>query len=144
MTENASINFSSENDFLLSDEEKFRKWLIGIIFSENKEPGEILFVFCDDDFLLKINQEFLQHDTYTDIISFDYTVGKVLHGEIYISTERIEENAQELNNSPEEELRRVMAHGILHLCGFKDKTQEEANMMRAKEDEKLMMFHVEQ
>ena len=106
--------------------------------------GAINYVFCDDKYLLKINQHFLNHDTYTDIISFDNSMGNELHGDIFISTERVRENAIIFEVSFEEELRRVLVHGVLHLCGYKDKTKEESDLMRSKEDEKLAMFHVEQ
>lgn len=138
------FRFSSENNFKLEQEEKIASWLEKIILSEDREPGEIDIVFCDDEYLLKINRDFLNHDTYTDIIGFDYSVGKLLQGEIYISTERVKENAEKYDISFENELRRVMAHGILHFCGYKDKTEEESQEMRAKEDEKLKLFHVEQ
>ena len=88
--------------------------------------------------------EYLDHDTFTDIISFDYSVGNILQGDIYISTPRVEENALEYNVSFEEELRRVIIHGVLHLAGYKDKTDEESSLMRKKEEEKLKLFHVEQ
>jgi probable rRNA maturation factor len=94
--------------------------------------------------LLEINQQYLDHDTLTDIISFDYSVGKELHGDIFISIDRVRENAVEFNVSFEDELNRVMVHGVLHYCGFKDKTEEDEKAMRIKEDEKIKMFHVKQ
>lgn len=138
------IVFSSANEFELRQEKSIRNWLLSTIESENKTLGEIGFVFCDDAFLLNLNQEYLQHDTFTDIISFDYSFGNTLQGEIYISTERVKENAKKYDNSFENELRRVMVHGVLHLCGYKDKTTEEKEKMRQKEDKKLQLFHVEQ
>lgn len=138
------IEFTSENDFKLAEEEKHLAWLHTVIASENKVLGEIGYVFCDDAFLLKLNQEYLNHDTYTDIISFDYSFGNTLTGEIYISTERVAENGKKYAVPFVEELRRVLAHGILHLAGYKDKTATEATEMREKEDEKLKLFHVEQ
>ena len=91
-------------------------------------------MFCDDDYLYKLNVEFLNHDTLTDIISFDYTVGNLIQGDIFISIERVKDNANDFNVSFEEELKRVMAHGVLHYCGYKDKTEEESLQMRTKEN----------
>lgn len=138
------INFYSENSFELKQEDQFKLWLKTVIASEEKKTGEISFIFCDDEYLLQINREYLDHDTYTDIISFDNSVGKILNGDIFISTERVEENAGSFGVSFDEELKRVMAHGILHFCGYKDKTDSESRIMRAKEEEKMRMFHVEQ
>ncbi|HSP83217.1 MAG TPA: rRNA maturation RNase YbeY [Gillisia sp.] len=138
------INFYSENDFVLADHRKYEKWIERVIASEEKKLEEISYIFCDDDYLLNLNEEFLKHDTYTDIITFDYSVGKILQGDIYISTERVKENSDEFNVSFEEELRRVIIHGVLHLCGYKDKTKEQSLLMRQKEEEKMELFHVEQ
>jgi probable rRNA maturation factor len=140
----STINFYSENSFLLEEQEKYAHWIERVIISEGKKLEEISYIFCDDEYLLKLNEEYLDHDTYTDIITFDYSVGKILQGDIYISTERVEENAREYNVSFEEELRRVLIHGILHLAGYKDKTEEESSLMRKKEEEKMQLFHVEQ
>jgi rRNA maturation RNase YbeY len=138
------INFYSENNFELKQEDQFQTWLKAVIASEEKKTGEISFIFCDDEYLLHINREYLDHDTYTDIISFDNSVGKILNGDIFISTERVEENAGNFGVSFDEELKRVMAHGVLHFCGYKDKTDSESQIMRSKEGEKMKMFHVEQ
>ena len=138
------INFYSENDFVLEDHRKYEKWIERVIASEEKKLEEISYIFCDDEYLLNLNEEFLKHDTYTDIITFDYSVGKILQGDIYISTERVKENSAEFNVSFEEELRRVIIHGVLHLCGYKDKTKEQSLLMRQKEEEKMELFHVEQ
>jgi probable rRNA maturation factor len=140
----STINFYSENSFLLEEQEKHAAWIERVIFSEGKKLEEISYIFCDDEYLLKLNEEYLDHDTFTDIITFDYSVGKILQGDIYISTERVEENAREYNVSFEEELRRVIIHGVLHLAGYKDKTEEESSLMRKKEEEKMQLFHVEQ
>lgn len=138
------INFYSENDFVLADHRKYEKWIERVIASEERKLEEISYIFCDDEYLLNLNEEFLKHDTYTDIITFDYSVGKILQGDIYISTERVKENSDEFNVSFEEELRRVIIHGVLHLCGYKDKTKEQSLLMRQKEEEKMELFHVEQ
>ena len=138
------IYFNYETDFELDNETSYEKWISTIIQSEEKEEGEINYIFCDDDYLLKINVDYLDHDTLTDIISFDYCEGNFLQGDIFISIERVRENAAEFNTIFEEELKRVMAHGILHYCGYKDKSEEESLSMRQKEEEKIKMFHVEQ
>lgn len=137
------ISYNYETEFELTNEEVFSKWVSAIIESESKKEGEINYIFCDDDYLLEINQQYLDHDTLTDIISFDYSVGNELHGDIFISIERVRENAEEFNVSFDEELKRVMAHGVLHYCGYKDKTESDEKLMRSKEDEKIIMFHVE-
>lgn len=118
----------------------YKKWLEDIIFSEEKKLGEINYIFCDDEYLLKINQDYLQHDYYTDIITFDYVKGKTISGEIFVSLQRISDNASTLSKNYEEELRRVLAHGILHLSGYKDKSEEEEKEMRRKEDFYLNKF----
>ena len=115
-----------------------------MISTEGKKTGEISFIFCDDDYLLDINQRYLDHDTYTDIISFDASVGNILNGDIFISTQRVAENAGLYEVQFQEELKRVIIHGVLHLCGYKDKTPAEEQEMRQKEEEKMKMFHVEQ
>lgn len=112
----------------------YTKWLEEIILSEEKKLGDINYIFCDDEYLLKINQDYLQHDYYTDIITFDSVKGKTISGEIFVSLQRISDNASTLSKNYEEELRRVLAHGILHLCGYKDKSEEEEQEMRSKED----------
>ncbi|WP_283639518.1 rRNA maturation RNase YbeY [Mesonia mobilis] len=138
------INFFSENNFELEDNVAYEKWLQNVIISEEKKEGDINYIFCDDEYLHEINVKYLNHDDYTDIISFDNAVGNILHGDIFISTERVAENAEKFQVSFQEELKRVIAHGLLHFCGYKDKTDDEAQLMREKEDEKIKMFHVEQ
>lgn len=137
------INFNYETDFVLNDEELFSSWISNVIRSENKTQGELNYIFCDDEYLLKINQQYLNHDYYTDIISFDYSVGNDLQGDMYISIDRVRENAVDFNVSFEEELKRVIIHGVLHYCGYSDKSDNEAQIMRQKENEKIAMFHVE-
>ena len=138
------INFYSETDFELQEQAGYEAWLKRVIASEDKKLEEVSFIFCDDEYLLEINQKYLDHDTYTDIISFDNCVGNILVGDIFISTERVAENAREYEVDFEEELRRVLAHGILHFCGYSDKSDMESAEMRRKEEEKMRMFHVEQ
>ncbi|MES2747737.1 MAG: rRNA maturation RNase YbeY [Bacteroidota bacterium] len=138
------ISFNYETDFQLDNETLFSDWISRVILSENKKEGDINYIFCDDEFILNINKQYLNHDYYTDIISFDYSVGNELHGDVFVSVERVLENAEDFNVTFEEELKRVIIHGILHYCGFKDKTEEDEKLMRNKEDEKIKLFHVEQ
>ncbi|MFT6796235.1 MAG: putative rRNA maturation factor [Maribacter sp.] len=137
-------DFHYETDFNLEDESKFFAWISNVCMSEGFTLGDLNYIFCNDAYLLNINQSYLQHDDYTDIITFDYTVGKVLSGDIYISIERVSENSVSFEVSLQNELLRVMAHGLLHLMAYKDKEQKHIIEMRAKEDEKIKMFHVEQ
>jgi len=138
------ISFNYETEFELHNEPDFSKWLSAVILSENKKEGEINYIFCDDDYLLEINQQYLDHDTLTDIISFDYSVGNEINGDIFVSVERVKENASDYNVTFQEEIQRVLVHGILHYCGYKDKTESDELVMRTKEEEKMKMFHVEQ
>ena len=128
------ISFHSEVPFEISNADTTASWLGAIISQEGYNEGEVSIVFCDDEFLHKLNVEFLDHDTLTDVISFDYSMGKEIHGEIFISIERVKENAKEFDQSFDTELSRVMAHGILHYCGYKDKSTSEAATMRSKEE----------
>ena len=138
------ISFNYETDFELENEAHYEDWISRIIESEGFDEGEINYIFCDDDYLHKINVEYLDHDTLTDIISFDYTEGNLLQGDIFVSVERVRENANDFNVAFEDEIKRVLSHGILHYCGYKDKSPEDELLMRSKEDEKIQMFHVEQ
>lgn len=135
------IEFNFETDFKLGNDTLLYEWISNVITSEGFEVGEVHYIFCDDEFLHKLNVEFLNHDTLTDVISFDYRMGNQINGEIFISVERVQDNAKDFNNSFEEELHRVMIHGILHFCGYKDKTDEEEALMRNKENEALSLLH---
>lgn len=128
------ISFNYENDFKLPNEVRVLNWISSVIRLEGFTEEEINYVFCDDDYLYKLNVEFLNHDTYTDIISFDYSVGKTLQGDIFISTERVADNANDFEVKFETELHRVIVHGILHYCGYKDKSEADAKVMREKEN----------
>ena len=128
------IVFNYETDYKLSNEEVSRAWIRSCIKDYGFKEGEINYVFCDDTYLLKLNQEFLNHDTLTDIISFDYTMGKLLSGDIFISVERVIENAKKYSQSTDNEIHRVIIHGLLHFMGFKDKTKEEKSGMRSEEN----------
>lgn len=135
------ITFNYETEFVLDNEKAYSDWLSRVILSESKTEGEINFIFCDDDYLHKINVEYLSHDDLTDIISFDYSVGNELHGDIFISVERVTDNSNDFSVSFDDELRRVMVHGILHYCGYKDKSEVESAEMRMKEEEKMLQFN---
>ncbi len=128
------IEYNYETDFELADEAKMSDWISGCIDAYDFTEGELNYIFCDDKYLLKLNEEFLDHDTFTDIISFDYTMGKLLGGDIFISVERVKENADTFKQPFQRELARVMIHGVLHYMGYKDKTEEEKKQMRAEED----------
>lgn len=128
------IYYNYETKFNLENETKVSEWITNAINSEGYELEEISYIFCDDDYLLEKNIKYLNHDTLTDIISFDYTIGKQISGDIFISIERIKENCNEFNTEFIDELHRVIIHGVLHFCNFKDKTKEEKQTMRTKED----------
>lgn len=134
------ISFNYETDFILDNTEKMSVWISKAILEEKCKEGEINYIFCSDEYLHKINMDFLKHDTLTDIISFDYSIGKELHGDIYISVDRVKENAMDFEVSFNTEMLRVLIHGVLHYCGYKDKTDEDVKGMRAKEDYYLSKF----
>ena len=137
------ILFFSETQFKLSPKRPVKNWLGGIVKQENKKIGEINIVFYSDEQLLALNKQYLNHDTFTDIITFDYSEGEFLHGDICISIERVKENAKVFNCTFEEELRRVMAHGVLHLCGYKDKKNADKQVMKQKEERALTLFNTQ-
>ena len=134
------IQFFFENIDKINLPENAAIWLEKLIVSENKKLGEISYIFCDDEHLLQVNKDFLKHDYYTDVITFDYVKGKTISADIFVSLPRILENASILSKDFNSELLRVLAHGILHLCGYKDKTEEEISIMRQKEDYYLSIF----
>lgn len=135
------ISFNYETSFNLKKEIKLSNWIEKIIYDHGFELGEINYVFCDDAYLHKLNVKFLQHDTLTDIISFDNSLGKLINGDIFISVERVDDNAIDFNVSFEEELHRVIIHGILHYLGYKDKTDDEKAFMRNKENEAIFVLN---
>jgi len=128
------ISFNYETPFKLANESQISHWITDTIHNEGFKEGEINYIFCDDAYLLDLNIKFLDHDTLTDIISFDYTLGKLINGDVYISVERVRENAKDFEVTFENELCRVMIHGILHYCGYKDKTETDIATMREKEN----------
>lgn len=137
------IEYHYEMDFALDDEVEFSEWINRVVRSEKGRLGAVSYIFCGDNYLLKLNQEYLDHDTLTDIITFDYSSDAEISGDIFISYERVLDNASRYNVSEDEELKRVMAHGVLHMLGYNDKTEEGRLEMRRKESEKMKMFHVE-
>ena len=120
-----------------------KRWLSGVISSSGKKLGDISVILCSDNYLLDVNNQYLDHNYYTDIITFDYTEKDIVGGDLFISYDRVKENAKQEGVLIQHELRRVMVHGVLHLLGLKDKTKTEAKTMRAAEDVALKMFHVE-
>jgi rRNA maturation RNase YbeY len=136
-----AIHFHNQHpSFKLKQAPKIKTWVKKIISLEKKKPGAINFVFTTDDDLLKVNLQFLNHNTYTDIITFDYTEEKTINSDVMISVDRVEENAKKLKVEFQEELKRVIIHGILHLCGYKDKTKADSELMRKKENWALKKF----
>ncbi|MDC6365165.1 MULTISPECIES: rRNA maturation RNase YbeY [Flavobacteriaceae] len=138
------IDFHFESNFVLEDKTNYSDWITGILNSEGFLEGQIDYIFCSDEYLLKLNMEYLNHDTFTDIITFDYTNGETVSGDIFISIDRVMDNAESFGVTFENELLRVMAHGVLHLMSYGDKSEDEKVLMRSKEEEKIKMFHVEQ
>jgi len=128
------ILFNYETDFKLNNEESIQKWISKCLEARGFTVGELNYIFCDDEYLLKLNVEFLKHDTLTDIISFDYTLGKLISGDIFISVERVKENAKKYSQSFENETYRVIIHGVLHYMGYKDKTDIAKLKMRSQEN----------
>jgi rRNA maturation RNase YbeY len=134
------IAFHYETSFELSNENFLNDWINTIVLSHGYTIGEINYIFCDDTYLHKLNLDFLQHDTLTDIISFDSTLGKLIGGDIFISVERVVENAKDYKVSFTDELHRVMIHGVLHYMGFKDKSIVDKKRMRKEEDNALFLL----
>lgn len=130
--------FVEDVQFSLKQKTNLRKWIIETIGKEGKETGALSFIFCSDQYLLNINQQYLKHDTYTDIITFDNSEEDLLiEGDIFISVERVKENALLFNVPEQDELHRVIIHGVLHLLGYKDKSPHDKQLMTSKEDEYL-------
>jgi probable rRNA maturation factor len=127
-------------EFAPKNKARIKKWIASVISKEKKQEGKIAYIFCSDKELLKINKEFLNHSTLTDIITFDYSEGKLISGEIYISVERVMENSIKFKTEFKSELQRVMIHGVLHLCGYGDKSSSEKKLMREKENKALLLF----
>ncbi len=128
------IDFNYLTTFDLDKENEVTAWLEYVLEEEDRELGEVSYIFCDDEYLYDINVKYLKHNTLTDIISFDYSLGKVVSGDIYISIERVRENAGDRAIEFVDELHRIMVHGLLHYVGYKDKSESEKKAMRKKED----------
>lgn len=136
-----AIRFSVQSgDFELSEPQKVKKWLSEVILRRGKSIGNINYLFCDDEYLLGVNRQYLNHDTYTDIITFDYVAGGLISGDIMISTERVGENAGKYGVPFVQELHRVVVHGVLHLLGQGDKSEAEAAEMRRQEEAALALW----
>ena len=136
----SKISFQSVGTFSLKTEAAVTNCIKALVKQELREIGDITIVFCDDNYLHKINLEFLDHDTYTDIITFDYSVGNEIVSEMYISVDRVSENAKKYKQTFENEIHRVVVHGVLHLCGYKDKLAEDKQIMRDKENHYLSLL----
>ena len=134
------IQFFFEDIDPIEIDSKTNEWLQKLIVFEGKKVGKINYIFLSDNGLLKVNRDFLQHDYYTDVITFDYVKGKTISADIFVSLPRISDNAISHSKDFKSELNRVLAHGLLHLCGYKDKTEEEITEMRSKEDFYLNIF----
>lgn len=137
-----AIRFSTQSgDFELKEPEKVKQWIAAVIQGRGKAVGNVNYLFCDDEYLLDVNQRYLNHDTFTDIITFDYVAGGLISGDILISTERVGENAEKFGMPFEHELHRVVIHGVLHLLGQGDKSDAEAAEMRRQEEEALALWN---
>lgn len=137
------ISFHNQSvSFKLKEKTKLKQWIKAVTEKEKHKLGNINYIFCTDDELLEINIKHLNHKTLTDIITFDYTEGKTINSDIFISIERVAENATKFQVTFDEELHRVMIHGVLHLCGYKDKTKADADLMRKKENASLKLLSV--
>lgn len=138
------IEYHYELDFVIANTGEYSDWIRRVVASEGYTIDHLNYVFCEDEYLLELNIKHLKHNTLTDILTFDYSVGDELLADIFISIERVKENASDLKTEFDIELLRVMSHGVLHLIGYNDKSDDEAVEMRLKEEEKIKMFHVEQ
>ena len=139
-----SIDFVYNTDFELSNKERVSDWVLRVVKSKGYKLGNLVYAFFNDEDLKDLNIRFLNHDYYTDVISFDETTGQVVSGNIAISVERVKENATQIGVDFEEEMHRVMIHGVLHFIGFNDKTSSEKKEIREQEALALSMFHVKQ
>ena len=134
------IKYFSSTDFVIKDRLRLTLWIEEVINKERRLIKELVFNFCSDDSLLKLNKEFLNHDTLTDVITFDYSVSETISAEVFISVDRVRANSKEFHQDFNDEIKRVMIHGVLHLCGYKDKTTKEKALMSDKENLYLAVF----
>ena len=137
------LEFIYNTDYTLTDEKLHSAWIKSAIFSENYDLGNIVFAFFNDEEVKKLNKKFLNKDYYTDVISFNETNDKIINGNIAISVDRVKENSKKFKCTFQDEMRRVMIHGLLHFMGYNDQNNEASAKMRKKENEKIRMFHVE-
>ena len=137
----SAIEFSTYDiSFELEDQDQIVNWISNVVSRENMQIEYLSYMFCSDEKLLEVNKQYLDHDYYTDIITFDQSDEEgIIEGDIFISIDRVRDNAKEMNQSFTDELHRVIIHGVLHLCGYGDKTPEEEKAMRKKEDECLTL-----
>lgn len=133
---------TAETDFRFSDRRQISSWIKDVIARFGAKTGDISVVFCSDGYLLQVNRDYLKHDYFTDIITFDYTEDRVVSGDLLISIDTVRANAEELGIDFQTELHRVIIHGILHLLGHKDKTDADQKNMRSKEDECLSLLNI--
>jgi rRNA maturation RNase YbeY len=137
----AILFFEEDIKFSLNQKNKYKKWLKEVAERDNYKIKELNYIFCSDEYLYQINQQYLNHHTYTDIITFDNSEeAKLIEGDVFISIERIKENALREKNSFEKEMLRVMSHGLLHLMGYKDKNPKDKILMSQREDESISLF----
>ena len=132
--------FFEETDEFDVNDLNVEKNIETVLANENRTLGEVNYIFCSDDYLLNINKQYLNHDYYTDVISFDYSEDGIISGDIFISVDTVKDNANEYEVEFKKELARVMVHGVLHFIGYKDKTDEDAKLMRQKENQYLPLF----
>ena len=136
-----SVSFHSDGvTFDVNNKQKLNSWIVSCVSTHNKSCGDINVIFCYDEYLLSVNNTYLNHDYYTDIITFDYSQKDIISGDLFISISRVKENAKKLNIEFISELYRVIVHGVLHLLGHKDKTELEKEKMREKEDEMILLM----
>ena len=136
------IRFATQSgDFAVPEAQKVQKWIAEVVKRRDGQVGNINYLFCDDEYLLQVNRQYLDHDTYTDIITFDYVAGGLISGDIMISVERVGENAEKFGVPFVNELHRVVIHGVLHLLGQGDKSDDEAREMRRQEEEALCLWN---
>jgi rRNA maturation RNase YbeY len=132
--------FYEDTDFVLQDGERIGNWIEETILNESMKLGDVSFIFCSDEYLLQMNKEYLDHDYYTDVITFDYCEGDIVSGDIFISVDTVKSNSEKFITNFASEIKRVIIHGVLHLIGYKDKSEEESKEMRAKEDYYLSLY----
>lgn len=135
-----AIRFSIETKYSLKNRTLIKQWVKTVVENKGKKLGDVSYILCDDDYLLEVNRQYLKHDYYTDIITFDYTENDRIGGDLFISIDRVKDNATALQVPEHEELMRVMIHGVLHLLGLKDKSEEEVKQMRKAEEECLELL----